>query len=83
MKQLDTIVLSRNKIEYVFLSKLPFLRKVSLSTNKLRVFPDLSAAASLKELRLHGNKITKVPDTVLCNTWSPSLSCACSAFTVS
>lgn len=56
---LDTIVISRNKIEDLgsCLRGLELLKKLSASHNLLRTLPDVSKCASLKELRLNNNRL--------------------------
>lgn len=59
-------MISRNQIESLSLGlgNLSLLKKLSAAGNKIRELPDLSKCASLKELRLNGNKIMSL-DAVL------------------
>lgn len=56
---LSFIVVSRNRLEDLGLSfdKLPLLKKISASHNRIRSFPNISKCHSMKELRLNDNKI--------------------------
>jgi len=57
---LETLVLSHNQIEDFSFKGFPALKKISLSHNALKSFPELSELPELAELRLNGNKIASV-----------------------
>jgi Leucine-rich repeat (LRR) protein len=42
--QLNTLVLSKNRLESIGVSKLVYLEKLSLSHNEFRSFPDISVS---------------------------------------
>jgi hypothetical protein len=65
--QLNTLVLSKNRLESIGVSKLVYLEKLSLSHNEFRSFPDISALQLLKELRLNDNKIQLIPESIHLN----------------
>ncbi|KAI9217143.1 hypothetical protein BC828DRAFT_270722 [Blastocladiella britannica] len=63
--ELGTLVLSHNKIsELANIASLTNLVKLAASHNPIRLLPDLSANRMLKELRLSGCKILRIPETI-------------------
>jgi hypothetical protein len=63
---LNTLVLSHNKLDSIDVRRLLNLRKLTLSHNNLRKFPEVGTCHNLKELRLNGNRIvTVVRDNIL------------------
>lgn len=60
---LNTLILSKNKIEQVKgVQKLNFLKKLSLSHNKVREFDVGHGLGMLQELRLNDNRMVKFPE---------------------
>lgn len=49
------------------LNKLTDLRKLSLSENDIRQFPNINSLVSLKELRLNKNKLITIPSAISFN----------------
>ncbi|CEM38373.1 unnamed protein product [Vitrella brassicaformis CCMP3155] len=66
LKKLETLILSHNLIEEFPVPKRPFenLTKLSLSHNRLKAFPFGDKFGQLTELRLNGNKLTMIPESV-------------------
>eukprot|EP00927_Polykrikos_kofoidii_P080855 TRINITY_DN77847_c0_g1_i1.p1 TRINITY_DN77847_c0_g1~~TRINITY_DN77847_c0_g1_i1.p1 ORF type:complete len:490 (-),score=69.29 TRINITY_DN77847_c0_g1_i1:45-1514(-) len=62
--KLETLVFSDNKITECTIKNFPFLRKLSLSHNQLKVFPRLENLQQLSELRLNSNKLVTVDKCV-------------------
>lgn len=62
-KTLNTIVLSRNRLESCddAFVRLDALEKLSLSHNSLHQWPNVKECWALKELRLNGNRLFKLP----------------------
>lgn len=61
MTQLETIILDRNKISnFHFLSKLPYIKSISLNSNEIKGVPLDSTFNHLQQLYLKNNKITSM-----------------------
>lgn len=67
LPNLNTLILSKNKLSSFNVHGLEHLTKLSLGYNLLTTVPDLSALHSLQELRLNNNKISEIPPLLLQN----------------
>ncbi|KAL8119635.1 hypothetical protein AgCh_016952 [Apium graveolens] len=70
MKELNTLVLSRNPIQEIgeSMEKLKLISKISLSHCQIQTIgSSLKSCTELRELRLAHNSITNLPDELVCN----------------
>ncbi|CAI8018914.1 Acidic leucine-rich nuclear phosphoprotein 32 family member A [Geodia barretti] len=61
------VVISHNKFESVSVDSLKKLSKLSVSNNALKAVPNTQNNIELRELRLNGNYIKSLPESLKCN----------------
>jgi hypothetical protein len=65
LPQLNTLVLSRNRLIQLHAESCVNLTKLSLGHNKFTEWPELSTCPHLQELRLNNNQLTTIPHSIL------------------